>query len=123
MPSDFHVYDDVDADRNHFSELYPSLDGVNNSQYYDSLSFKSLQAPISSKYLSVIHLSINPLGAKGDRLLSFLARLDYKFDDICQSKTYLKQGEKADYYFPNYTNFYSGRSNRTYGGVMMCTAH
>ena len=122
MPSDFDVYDDIDADRNYFSELYPSLEGVNNSQYYDSISFKSLQTPISSKDLSVIHLNINSIGANGDKFLSFLASLDYKFDVICLTETYLKQGEKADYYFPNYKIFYSGRSNRSCGGVMICIA-
>ena len=28
MPSDFDLYDDIDGDSNHFSELYPSLEGV-----------------------------------------------------------------------------------------------
>ena len=47
MPSDFDVYGDNDADSKHFSKLYPSLERVNNSQYYDNISFKSLQTPIS----------------------------------------------------------------------------
>ena len=89
MPSDFDVYDDIDADSNHFNELYPSLEGVNNSQYYDSISFKSVQTPISSKDLSVIHLNINSIGANGDKFLSFLASLDYKFDVICLNETLL----------------------------------
>ena len=55
------------------------------------------------------------IGANGESL-------DYKFDVICLSEIYLKQGEKADYYFPNYTIFYPGRSNRTGGGVVICIA-
>ena len=55
--------------------------------------------------MSVIHININSILAKGDKILSFTASLVYKFDVICMSETYLKQNEKDDYYFPNYIFF------------------
>ena len=105
MPSDSDVHDDTDADSIHFSKLYPSFEGVNNSQYYEIISFNSLQIQISSKDLSVMHLNINSIGANGDKFPSFWIILDYEFELICLSETYLKQGEKVEDYFPNYIFF------------------
>ena len=36
--------------------------------------------------------------------------------------TKLKQWEKLEYFFPNYKLYYSGRSDRNGGGVMICFA-
>ena len=122
MPTDFGLNNNIDPDANHLSELYPSLEGDINSQYNDSNSFKTYQPTSSCKDFSVIHLNVISLGANGDKFPSYLSTLGRKCNVICLSETYLKQGEKLDYYFPNYKIYYSGRSDRNGGGVRICVA-
>ena len=102
MPSAFNSNNNIDPDVNNFSELYPLLEGDFISQYYDSNSFKASQPSSSNKDFSVIHLNLKSLAANGDKFLSFLSNLVYKFYVICLSETLLKQRVKLDYYFPNY---------------------
>ena len=94
----------------HFSELYPSLESDNISLYYDSNLFKASLPSSSDTYLSNIHLIL-------------ISNLSYKFDVICLSEAWLKQGEKFHYYFLNCILYYSGRIDRTGRGVMICVAN
>ena len=122
MPSEFIANSDIDADENHFHRIYPSILESNSVQYYDSNSFKALNSSASTKDLSVIHLNIRSIRANCDTFLSFLSSLNHKFDVICFTESNLKDGEQAGEYFKNYKTFYSGRSNRQGGGVMVCVS-
>ena len=93
----------------HFSELYPSLESDNISLYYDSNLFKASLPSSSDTYLSNIHLIL-------------ISNLSYKFDVICLSEAWLKQGEKLDNLFPNSKLYFSGRLDKTGAGVMLCFA-
>ena len=46
--------------------------------------------------------------------------MNHKFDVICLTEFNLKDREQVVEYFKNYKTFYSGRSNRQGGGVMVC---
>ena len=65
MSTDFNSSNNIDPDANHYSELYPSLEGDINSQYYDSGSYKASQPSSSNEDFSLIYLNINSLGANG----------------------------------------------------------
>ena len=67
MPSVFVSNYSIDPDANHYSEIYPSHEGVNISQHYDSNSFKASLPRSSNKDFLFIHLNINFLGANGDK--------------------------------------------------------
>ena len=54
-------FDNIDADINHFEQLYPSI-GVNNfDQYYDSGKFNSVFSVNGTRDFSVIHVKIRSI--------------------------------------------------------------
>ena len=92
---------DIDADINHFDQIYPSLQNSRINQYYDTESFNGLVSNFNQRDFSVMHLNINSIKANGDSLLSFLSTLNHKFDIICLTETRLGDLEQADAVFQN----------------------
>ena len=56
------TFDDIDADLNHFNELYPSLQTSHENQYYDSDEFNRLFGNGRVNDFSVIHVNIRSMG-------------------------------------------------------------
>ena len=117
MPSMIDLDHDIDADINHFDQIYPSLQNSRRNQYYDTEKFNRLVSDQGRRDFSVMHLNINSVRANGDSLLSFLSTLNHKFDIICLTETRLGDLEQADAVFQNYTSYYSNRLNRRGGGA------
>ena len=117
MPSVINVENDIDADINHFDQIYPSLQNSRRNQYYNTETFNELVSDLNERDFSVIHLNINSIRANGDCLLSFLSTLNLKFDIICLTETRLTDLEQADSVFQNYKCYCSNRLNRGGGGA------
>ena len=109
------VFRDIDADLNHFEELYPCLNDSQIEQYYSSDRFNSVFSSGSMNDLSIIHLNIRSLGANGDILNAYLSLLKLNFDIVCLTETWVSDSEILDV-FQNYNGFHSIRQNRRGGG-------
>ena len=112
-------FDEIDADLNHFEELYPELCHISN-QYYDVEKFNDTFGVNGSVVndLSVIHVNVRSLNANGNDLNVFLSLLNLKFDIVCLSETWVvKEGDYIDDFFPNHFLFNSSRCDRRGGGV------
>ena len=112
-------FDNIDADINHFEQLYPSIGDNNFDQYYDSGKFNSVFSVNGTRDFSVIHVNIRSISANGDALSVYLSTLNREFDVICLSETWVRELEFIDDFFPNYTSFHSTRLGRRGGGVAM----
>lgn len=111
-------FDDIDADLNHFSELYPSFHHNLLNQYYDTAKFNEKFQHDNGVNLNIIHLNIRSLNANGDCFSSFLSTLEIKFDIICLTETWLHADNFIDNFFPGYAGFHLTReSSRRGGGV------
>ena len=112
------IFDEIDADLNHFEQLYPEL-CRNRDQYYDNERFNTIFGVNDSSVndFSVIHVNIRSLNANGNDLNVYLSLLNLKFDVVCLSETWVKEGECVDNFFPNHYCFYSSRCDRRGGGV------
>ena len=111
------VLNDVDADLNHFNELYPSLHSSSEQQYYDSDKFNSTFNLNTRNDLSIIHANIRSLSANGDMFVGFLSLLNRSFDVICFTETWLSQDGVVENFFPSYNGHHISRSTRRGGGV------
>ena len=120
------VISDIDPDYNHFNVLYPNLDAVNQSKYYNIGEFNDeycLTATVND--LSVIHLNARSLGAdsKHDYINSILFMLKLKFHIICITESWLTDATKDLYTFEGYSAFHSIRpGGRRGGGVSVYVA-
>ena len=110
---------EIDADINHFDQIYRSLQNSRINQYYDTESFNGLVSNFNQRDFSVMHLNIKSIKANGDSLLSFVSTLNYKFDIVCVTETRLHDLEQANAVFQNYTSYKSNRVNRPRGGAVV----
>ena len=79
--TDFSVLmEELDADVRHFDEIYPSLNQNGQLQYYDQATFNSVFPINSVSDLSISHVNLQSINAKGDRLTAYLPLLKLKFD-------------------------------------------
>jgi len=72
----------IDADVNHFNELYPQLETNSQSEYHDISKLNSLDY-LPNRDLSVIHLNCRSLNANYDEILALFDLVKIKFDVIC----------------------------------------
>lgn len=115
--NDNQIFYEIDADLNHFNELYPELDSNKRSQYYDVSSLANLE-PTSSRDLSVMHLNIRSLNAHFDEFVALVQLLPIKFDVICFTESWLRDSTKHLFHIEGFTAYHSLRpGNRTGGGV------
>ena len=80
---------DIEADINHFDQIFPLLQNRRRNLYYDTEKFNGLGLDKSHRDFSVMHLNINSVKANSDTLLSFLSTLNHKVDIICLTETQL----------------------------------
>ena len=109
------VFDDIDAEINHFNSLYdlPNLGTLN--RYYSNESFKR-HVEVNSPDLSVLHYNIRSLYPKLDALSCNLADLEANFDLLCLCETWLNDDTKELACFEGYESFHSTRSSASKGG-------
>ena len=116
--TDFSVLgEELDADARHFDEIYPSLNQNRQRQYYDHATFNSAFPNNSDSDLSIFHVNIQSIKAKGDKLISYLSLLKRKFDIICLTETWYGEEKIAEIFFEQYMGFYSNRLSRKGGGA------
>ena len=111
------VLDNIDADTNHFDQLYPSVNASNSRQYYSSNDYNEKFCVSSVNDLNVIHLNIRSLSKNGDELCAFLSLIKTNFDVVCLSETWVSELGIVDDIFPNYNSYHSIRKNSIGGGV------
>ena len=110
------ILDHVDADINHFDELYPCVNESNLKQYYTEDEFNNKFSSRNINDFSVLHVNIRSINKNGDELLIYLESIDKKFDIICLSETWITGLPVVDDIFPSYTSFHSIRKNKNGGG-------
>ena len=71
MPSVIKLENYIDADINHFDQMYPSLQNSRRNQYYNTEKFNEIVSDLNERDFSVIYLNINSIRANGDCLVSF----------------------------------------------------
>ena len=67
---------EIDADINHFDDLYPSINESNMKQYYTADEFNDKFSSNNGKDLSVFHINIRSLNKNGDELAIYLESIN-----------------------------------------------
>ena len=104
-------FPEIDADLNHFMNIYPDLFNEDRSHYYDIDKFNSLECDPSFD-LSVIHVNARSMSANFDQFYALFDLLRLKFDIICVSETWLDESVGHLFNFEGYNAFHSHRSTR-----------
>ena len=107
---------DVDADINHFDEIYPCVNESDSKQYYTDEEFNSKFPHNNKNDLNIFHINLRSLNKNGDELIIFLRNLKKDFDIICISETWVTGLPVVDDIFPSYTSFHSYRQSKNGGG-------
>ena len=111
------IFDEIDADTNHFDDLYPGLLANRNDQYYNHDRFNNSFCVNSvTNSFSVLHLNINSMHKNGSDFIAYLSLLDLKFDIICLSETYVTDILLANDFLDDYQSYHTIRNNHG-GGV------
>ena len=85
-----HFFYNINADINHFEQLYPSIEANSGDQYHESDRFSGAFCMNIERDLSVIHLNIRSISANEDALYAYMFLLNSKFDVICLSESWVK---------------------------------
>ena len=112
------VLNNIDAEVNHFGELYPELYENADNQYYTIDTFNQ-KFPENSDDLSIFHCNIRSFKSNGDDLCIFLSNLNHKFQIICLNETFIKDTDLEFQQFDDYKIFHSTRVGRKGGGTAL----
>ena len=107
-------FDNIDADLNHYNELYPDLNNENKSNYYTSNAFNELS--INRNDFSIFHHNIRSLNKNYDQINGLLSTLKLKFDILCFSESWLNDSNQHQIHFENFNSFHSLRPEGNRGG-------
>ena len=109
------LFDDIDADRNHFEYLYPDLYDDDCSNYYNIENFNEIG--INSKTdLLLLNFNIRSLSANFDLFNGFHSLLNKKFNILCFTESWLTDNNKQLYSIPGYNDFHCLRNDGRRGG-------
>lgn len=108
------LFPDVDADINHFNQIFPDLNNANSPQYFNTESINNLRC--NGNDLSVFHLNIRSINAHLDETIAFLKSINFKFDALCFSESWLHENNKHLYNIEGYNSFHSLRPINKIGG-------
>ena len=108
------VFNNIDADLNHFNEIYPDLNDINKNQYYDSKKFNELK--IKNDDFKLFHHNARSLNKNFDQLTAFLSTFKTKFDVLCFTESWLHDSNKKLFHFHNYKSYHSLRPEGIRGG-------
>lgn len=108
--------EDLDPDKNYFNE---NLGAKSISDYYDINSFvTNITNKVGPQYnFSMMHANIRSLPKNQGHLEQLLETLNYEFDIIGLTETWLHRDNANIYNMKNYSHCYSHRSNKKGGGV------
>lgn len=113
---DPNILHNIDADLHHYNELYPEINSGTGSDYF---TFDKFNNDFSSNYnnFSLIHLNIRSLYPKVDEFQAELNNLNYKFDVLCLTETWLNHSISNLVQIDGYTDFHVMREHGRGGGV------
>ena len=111
------IFSEIDADINHFQDIYPDLFNENSSKYYDINSFNSIDFN-SNHDLAIIHINARSLNANFDQFYALFDILKIKFDVICVSESWLDESISNLFNIEGYNAFHSHRSSRGGGSII-----
>ena len=116
------------SDKNYYT-INGSIDPDNNlhnqvnvdSLYYTDDEFNTKFIPKSEglSNFSIIHFNTRSMAANFNKLKACIAQLDYKFDVIAISETWMNNNENEEFQLENYNAYYISRHHRTNGGVAL----
>ena len=113
---DERIFDDIDADLNHFNYLHPGMDTESTSEYYLNENFNNLVSGQGVRF-SLIHFNIRSLLPKMDELVVELCELRCNFEVLCFTECWLSDKNVDLVYFENYEHFSTLRRDRRGGGI------
>ena len=109
-----------DPDENFCEESYFA-----DTSYYSTEEAKQKSSYSKSNSFSLLHLNIRSLQKNFDKLIDFLATLDFEFKVIWISETWCSVNVSYDslYKPPNYNSIHQTRGNGKSGGVVAIFMH
>ena len=108
------IFPELDADINHFNELYPSLNVDDQCQYYDDSKVKSIE--IGKEAFSLFSFNCRSLLAHQGEISACLDDFAFNFD-ISLTESWLQDGNKKLADMNRYVSFHSLRSDKGGGGI------
>ena len=103
------LFEDIDAELNHFEQLYPSLNDGRIDQYYDCEKFNDTFTGDSVNDFSVLHVNIRSLNANGESLVVHLSLFNCEFDVACLTETWVDEPGLFDIILDNHSSIHSPR--------------
>ena len=110
-----YIFDSVDPDVNHLNYMYPDLNTNKESEYYDVTKFNE-NISFSDNNFSIINQNIRSLKANIDQFDCFMKTVNYKFDALCFTESWLNNDTKDLIHFDGFKSFHSLRTDGKRGG-------
>ena len=108
---------DIDPDENFLNEYRSNL--TTNSKYLTEATFKLKTKAIPNCSISMMHQNIRSIPKNLDRFDHLIDDLEWKFDILGFSETWLKNLNADLYSIANYNHIYLTRKSKSGGGVSM----
>ena len=97
---------------NHFTNIFP------DSKYYSGNVFSTSSKPLTPG-ISFIHLNARSLNFNFREIDDYLSSLNYKFDIIAISETWVSEPEQNKFNINGYDVYHTARKNNRGGGVAL----
>ena len=114
MQTIYFFFDDIDANLNHIISLYPGLNSNEINQYFNIEKFIRLDKSIQD--FSLLSYDIRSFCSSIDDFHSFLTELNFNFDALRITQSWLDDLTKGLIHFSNYSSYHSLRSNNIKSG-------
>jgi hypothetical protein len=114
----YYMGEDVDPDNHFFNRLNI------NSLYYTEDKFKHKFCTYTNSNFSLIHFNCRSLSANFEKMVSCLSELEFNFDIIAVSETWLSDNNNnREYEIDGYVPYFCSRQNKKGGGVALYVNH
>ena len=90
-----------------------------NCKYYLPEKFKNIIKGVDSSNLSIMNLNMRSIPKNFDSFIQLNNILDYNFDIIAFTETWLTEQNESKHLLDGYTPIYNSRKNRDGGGVCL----
>ena len=97
---------------NHFTNIFP------NTKYYSGHVFNTSRKPLTPG-ISFIHLNARSLNSNFREIDDYLSSLNYQFDIIAISETWVSEPEHNKFNINGYDVYHTNRKNKRGGGVAL----
>ena len=98
------LFSELDADIQHFGELYPDLDASMESEYYDLAKINALT--VADTDFSILSHFCRSLNGHFNELSTLLNSINFNFDIILFTESWLDDGIKNLISFPGYKAYH-----------------